>query len=408
MLDSKWIRIAGILCLGLFVAFLDRINLSVALSAMSVDLNFSGQTFAMTSSWVLTIFLIGYAFANFFGGIVTRNIDPKITVIAMMALWSITTVLTGWVTSVTLLIVYRLVLGVAEGIYWPQQSRFARAWFSPTELSRANSVIHFYGQYLGLALGFLILTPIFDLFGWRAIFFATGLAGLVVMVPLYIKFLKREADAPIAVKQPDVRSRLTLEDVGGYKIILLCFTYMAQGMLFWGITLWIPMVVKSLGFTGIAQAIGSSLPYFVGIILAVPLSYISDKTGKRVTVATLGLLIPGCMLLVLPFVEDATLKMLLITLAFGYYVASFQPNIWAIIQSSVKPSAVGPAAGIINGIGAGGGGTLAGFVVGMLYKSTGSYVTGYAFLGFVVVLGGLSLFVHDRLQQRALAAANAA
>jgi MFS family permease len=367
---------------------------------MSNDLGFSGEGFAVTSSWVLTIFLIGYAFSNFFGGILTRTIDPKTTVIATMAVWSISTMLTGWVASVALLLAYRLILGVTEGIYWPQQSRFARAWFSTDELSRANSVIHFYGQYFGLALGFLILTPIFDLLGWRALFFVTGGVGLLVMVPLYAMFLKRESEAPFAVKQEHVRVRLTFADVGGYRILFLCFTYMAQGMLFWGITLWIPMVVKSLGFTGTAQAIGSSLPYFVGIVLAVPLSYISDKTGKRVLVATLGLIIPGCLLLVLPLIDNATVKLLMITVAFGYYVASFQPNIWAIIQSSVKPWAVGPAAGIINGIGAGGGGTLAGFIVGLLYKSTGSYVTGYAFLGFVVILGGISLFIHDRSKQR--------
>lgn len=47
----------------------------------------------------------------------------------------------------------------------------------------------------------------------------------------------------------------------------------------------------------------------------------------------------------------------------GYYAASFT-NIWSIIQSNVKPHAIGPASGIINGIGAGGGGTLAGLMVG--------------------------------------------
>ncbi len=399
MIDSKWFRIAGSLMLGLFVCFLDRINLSVALVAMSQDLNFTGEAFAVTSSWVLTIFLIGYAFANFFGGILTRKMEPKTTAIAMTALWSIVTVLTGWVTSVTVLIVYRLILGVAEGIYWPQQSRFARAWFSPKELTRANSVIHFYGQYIGLALGFLILTPIFDSLGWRAIFFITGAAGLIIVVPLYFKFLRKESESPIVNSQDILNSKLTLADVGGLPILFLCFTYLAQGMLFWGITLWIPLVVKSLGFTGMAQAIGSSLPYFLGIVLAIPLSIFSDRTGKRVLIAALGLIIPGGLLLLLPFVDNPSIKMLLITISFGWYVSSFQPNIWSIIQSSVKPSAVGPAAGIINGIGAGGGGTIAGFVVGLLYRSTGSFVAGFVFLGFVVILGGISLLLHDRYKR---------
>jgi MFS family permease len=400
MLTSKWFRIAGTLMLGMFVAFLDRINLSVGLPAIAKDLGFAGGEFAVTSSWVLTIFLIGYTFSNFFGGIITRKVDPKVTVIAMMALWSVSTMVTGMATSVTLLLICRLILGVAEGVYWPQQSRFARAWFDPDELTKANSIIHFYGQYIGLALGFMILTPIFDLLGWRALFYITGAAGLVIMVPLYAGLLKKESESKLVKDQPQAPAApLTFSALGGWPILLLIFTYLAQGMLFWGITLWIPMVVKSLGFTGLAQAFGSSVPYLLGIILAVPISIISDRTGKRVLIASMGLLIPGIMLLFLPNVESAMAKMVLITVAFGYYVSSFQPNIWAIIQSSVEPSAVGPAAGIINGVGAGGGGTLAGFIVGLLYQSTGSFVTGYAFLGLMVVLGGISLLLYNRFKR---------
>ncbi len=80
------------------------------------------------------------------------------------------------------------------------------------------------------------------------------------------------------------------------------------------------------------------------------------------------------MLFLLPFVDAPGFKITLITPAMGYYAASFTPNIWSIIQSNVKPHAIGPASGIINGIGAGGGGTLAGLMVGYFYRTTGSYM----------------------------------
>jgi MFS family permease len=403
VLESKWFRIAGTLMLGLFVAFLDRINLSVGLMAMSNDLGFTGDQFAVTSSFVLTIFLVGYGFSNFFGGIVTRNIDPKITVIAMMAVWSIATILTGWVTSITLLIVYRLILGVAEGVYWPQQSRFARAWFSPQELSRANSLIHFYGQYFGLGLGFLILTPVFNILGWRAIFFLTGAAGLFVIIPLFLKFLRPESESNLA-KEPEAlaKTKLTMDDLGGPSILFLCFTYFAQSNLFWGTTLWIPMLVKSLQFTGAAQAVATALPYFVGLILGAPMSILSDRTGKRVWITAIGLFIPGVVLMFLPHITDPVFKISIIALSVGFCASTFQPNIWSIIQSSVKPRGVGPAAGIVNGIGAAGG-TVAGFVVGMMYQSTGSYTAGFVYLGFMVMLAGVSLILHDRYKRKDIA-----
>ena len=180
--------------------------------------------------------------------------------------------------------------------------------------------------------------------------------------------------------------------------MLLVFSYITQGMLFWGITLWIPMAVKSLGFTGTAQAIGSSLPYFAAIALAIPMSFISDRTGKRVLVASLGLFIPGILLMLLPQVDSGYMKLGLITLALGYWASSYTPNIWSIIQSTVEPKAVGPASGIINGLGAGGGGTLAGFLVGLLYKSTGSYMTGFVALGVLVILGGTALLAYGKVK----------
>ena len=166
--------------IGLFVAYLDRTNLSVSLPQLSKDMGFAGDSFAVTSSWALTIFLIGYALANIFGGIATRQMDPKPVVI-----WLFRDLVDGDTggrpdqLDVAILLVCRLILGVAEGIYWPQQSRFARAWFSPQERTRANSIIQYYGQFLALAVGFMVLTPIYDAFGWRVLFFLTGGIGLV-------------------------------------------------------------------------------------------------------------------------------------------------------------------------------------------------------------------------------------
>ncbi len=233
----------------------------------------------------------------------------------MVLLWSVSTVLTGFIHSVVLLLLFRLILGVAEGLYWPQQSRFASSWFSPTELTRANSIIQCYGQFAALAIGFILLTPVYDAYGWRVLFYLTGAVGVVIIVPLYIKMLGGEKDVPyykeqqakMAVAEGE-KPKLTLADFGGAKFLLVIFTYITQGMLFWGITLWIPMVAKSLGFTGFMQGVASALPYLTAIILAVPISHISDKTGKRELIASLGLFIPGLMLVTLPTIEDPMIK----------------------------------------------------------------------------------------------------
>jgi MFS family permease len=400
MKGNRWLRIGGTLMMGLFVAYLDRINLSVALPSLSRELGFTGSRFAVTSSWALTTFLIFYAGSNIFGGILTRRLDPKWTVIIVMAVWSTATLITGFVGSLFALLSMRAILGLAEGTYWPQQSRFAKAWFAPHELTRANSMIQYYGQYIALSIGFFILTPVYDALGWRYLFYITAFLGLIIALPLFLTMLRKESEAPYLSKTPVITPKLTLKALGGKPFFLLVFSNLTQAMLFWGVTLWLPMVVKSLGFSGLKQGLGSALPYLTAIILAIPVSWISDKTGKRLPIATLGLIIPGSLMILLPFVNDPLIKLFLISFALGYGASHYSNNFWTILQSNVDPASIGPAAGIINGIGAGGGGTLAGFIVGLLLKSTGSYMPGFMVLGLLIILGGISMILYGKFSRK--------
>lgn len=398
MLNSKWFRIGFTLMFGLFVAYLDRSNLSVGLPAMAKEVGFEG---AAASSLALTGFLIGYAVSNFFGGFITYKLNPKNTIIAMSILWSLVTLLTAWVTSLTELVVYRIILGIAEGIYWPQQFRFARAWFSKSELTKGTNIIQFYGQYMALALGFVVLTPIYQGLGWKFLFFITGGLGLVIVLPMYLLFLKSQPDVPLMdsiddAAESSTNQKISFQSLGGASFLLIVFSYFANGMLFWGITLWIPMVVSSLGFSGMWQGFASSLPYMLSIAFAIPMSFISDRTQKRTTIASLGLIVAGVLLVFLPLIQSPAVKLGFITFAVAFFTSSYTTNIWSIITSSVDKNAVGPAAGIVNGIGAGGGGTVAGFLVGMLYKSTGSYLPGFAVIGVVAIVGGLAVSLYGK------------
>jgi MFS family permease len=391
---SRWWAIGGSLALGLFVAYLDRTNLSVAIPAVSRDLGFAGAGFAVAASWALTTFLIGYGLANILGGIWTARYDPKNVVIWTFAIWSLATLVAAFTRSLALLLACRFVLGVAEGIYWPQQSRIARAWFAPEERTRANALVQYYGQYLALALGFLVLTPIYDSWGWRTLFILTGAAGLAGIVPLYWRQLKPQSEAPYRSEETG-RGKLSLAALGGPSFLLLVFSYVTQAMFFWGVTLWIPQAVRSIGYSGLAQGLASAAPYLAAVLLAVVMAKISDRSGKRVLIAALGLLIPGVLMLLLPLTADGATRLALITLALGLYASSYSPNLWSVVQTTVAPDAVGAASGITNGLGAYGG-VLAGFLVGWMAEVTGSYMSGFVALGGLVIAGGLALLAYGR------------
>jgi len=128
------------------------------------------------------------------------------------------------------------------------------------------------------------------------------------------------------------------------------------------------------------------------------MAFISDRTGKRILIAALGLFLPGLLLIMLPMVDSGYLKLAGITIALGFHASSFTPNFWSVVQSSVEPEAVGPAAGIVNGFGAGGGGTTAGFVVGLVEHATGSYMYGFGALGVMIILAGFALLIFEKVK----------
>ncbi|MFC5238025.1 MFS transporter [Pseudonocardia zijingensis] len=407
--SAKWWRIGAVLMFGLFIAYLDRSNLSIALPGLSQDMGFAGPDFAGTSSWALTAFLFGYLAANLLGGFLTYRVDPKLTLIVTVAVFSLCTVLAGFVDSVGLLIALRVVLGFAEGVYWPQQFRVAKAWFTEREMSKGTAVIQYYGQYAALALGFFLLTPLYDALGWRPLFWVTGLAGIVLVIPLFVAFLRSAPPGtPPALPAEKTRTRIRFADFGGPKFLLLVFSYFSNGMLFWGITLWIPLVIESLGFTGTGRGLLAALPYVLSLVLTVPMMTLSDRTGKRVLIASSGLLVGGALVGALPLVDSPVGKLVLICVGMGYFTATFTSNLWAIAVTDLPAHLVGPATGIINGFGAGGGGIIAGFVVGRLQSATGSYLPGFVVLGIVAIVGGIALLAYGRLRPAAPAPAGAA
>ncbi|MCF6472674.1 MFS transporter [Nonomuraea sp. MG754425] len=400
-LPHKWLRISGLLLVGLFIAYLDRSNLSVGIKNIGTDLGFSGEEFAATSSLALTAFLVGYLISNFLGGFLTARIDAKWILLVTVAGYSLCTLLIGFADSVGVLVALRVGVGIFEGIYWPQQFRMAKAWFDDREMSRASALIQYYGQYLALALGFFVLTPVEATFGWRPMFWALGAIGLIVVLPLYARFLPTAPGTTTAAAGPDGRGRagrLSFAAFGGWRFVLLVFSYFTNGMLFWGITLFIPLIVPRFGFDPGMAGLMAAAPYLVSLVLTVPMMILADRTGRRALIAISGLVVGGVLLACVMLTDSHVTQFALICLGLGYFTASYTPNIWAIAVTDLPAHAVGPATGIINGFGAGGGGIVAGAIFGPLLAAAGTYALGLSVLGLIAILGGGALILYTRMR----------
>ncbi|MBZ3655696.1 MFS transporter [Salmonella enterica subsp. enterica serovar Senftenberg] len=224
-LNAKWLRIGATLMFGLLLLILTVLIFPLRYLRLH-DLNIDGAT----ASIVLTIFLIGYAFSNIFG-VFTQRYDPKNSHSDGANLVDCDRFV-GFTSSVYVILICRLVLGITEGIYWPQQSRFASDWFSDKERTQANSIIQYYGQFPALG-------PIYD-------FVSAGCCLRLAKCFYYhwcdrhcccgstlYNNAKKQEEAPY-YRAPAPTEKLNLPRIAGRNpFLLLIFTYITQGMLFW-------------------------------------------------------------------------------------------------------------------------------------------------------------------------------
>ncbi len=159
-----------------------------------------------------------------------------------LLIWSIATVLSDLRTSsVYVILICRLVLGIYRRLIGAAV-RFASDWFSDKERTQAAGIISIMDGS-GVGTGFRFYYALDAAFGWRNVFIIWCDRRFVV-VP-HIAMLKKREENAYYRAPANRKTKLTTESLGGtpFSLFLPAIT---QGMLFWGDTLWIPMVCRIL------------------------------------------------------------------------------------------------------------------------------------------------------------------
>src|SRR5579864_3616471 len=137
-----------VVCLMYFVAYVDRVNISVAGPAMQIA-----------------------------GGWASDRFGPRCVLTALSSLWAAATILTGLSWSVESLVVCRVLVGIGEGGAFPTATRAFTWWLPPRERGFAQGVTHSCAR-LGGAVTPPIVLAVVARYGWRTSFIALGVASL--------------------------------------------------------------------------------------------------------------------------------------------------------------------------------------------------------------------------------------
>ena len=190
----KW-SVVVLLCLGMVIAYVDRTSLSVVI-AVDDFRNYFGLTNSQRGL-MNSAFFWSYALLQVPAGWLVDRFGSKYPYAGSFLFWSLISACTGLARSVSQLFIIRLLLGMGEATVAPASLRWIRMNIEEKQRGLAMG-IYMAGTKIGPAIGAPIAAWLVTAYGWRAMFYLTGLVSLVWLIP-WLFFVPQE-DKTVAAK----------------------------------------------------------------------------------------------------------------------------------------------------------------------------------------------------------------
>jgi ACS family glucarate transporter-like MFS transporter len=174
---TRWFLVFWLFVLSA-VAFLDRVNISIAGSSIAADYSLSNSQLG----YVFSSFLLGYALFQTAGGWLSDKLGPRRVLTVGVVWWGIFTALTAIVPSqikaaLFFFVAIRFLLGAGEAVIYPASNQFVSWWIPTQERGIANGII-FAGVGVGAGITPPAISYVMFHYGWRSSFWMSAIIGL--------------------------------------------------------------------------------------------------------------------------------------------------------------------------------------------------------------------------------------
>ena len=192
---TRWLLVFWLFVLSA-VAFLDRVNISIAGSSIAADYGLANQQLG----WVFSSFLLGYALFQTAGGWLSDKLGPRRVLTVGVVWWGIFTALTAVVPSqmraaLFLFVAIRFLLGAGEAVIYPASNQFVSWWIPTQERGIANGII-FAGVGVGAGITPPAISYVMFHYGWRSSFWMSAIIGLVAGLVWFLIARDKPEDHP--------------------------------------------------------------------------------------------------------------------------------------------------------------------------------------------------------------------
>jgi MFS family permease len=384
---------------------------------MNKDLGLSASAFGFGAG----VFFLAYFFFEVPSNLFLERVGARKWIARIMFSWGLLSGAMAFVRGENSFYAVRVLLGIAEAGFFPGIIFYLTLWFPA--VYRARIIGYFMAA---IPLSTVIGAPVsgwllgFDghlgLKGWQWLFILEAAPALVLSFVVFFYLTDRPADATWL--QPDERAwlmnrmdqeRRQRETARTYsvtqalmnpKVLALSLIYFGAVALNYGLSFFLPQIVKAFGVSNFQAGLISALPYVVGVVSIVAWGRRSDRKLERRFHCAFPLGIAATGIAISTAIDDPTMKMVALSIA-GFGIFGNLPVFWTLPTAFLSGPAAAGGIALINSIG-----NLAGFAgpfaMGRIKDLTGSYAggllslaaAGYIAMIIVLVIG------HDHSLER--------
>jgi len=399
--------ILGLLTIGTMINYLDRTVLGIAAPLLREELVIDAATMGI----VFSAFSWTYAAMQIPGGIFLDRFGTKLTYFLSLTFWSLSTLLHGIAINLASLLTFRFALGVSEAPCFPTNSRVVATWFPQQERAFATGV-YTVGEYVGLAFLSPLLFWIMGAFGWRALFFVVGVAGVLFGLFWWVSY--REPHESKTVNQAELdyiaagggivmsgaaNAKFEWRLVGRLlrfrQLVGICIGQFAGNSTLVFFLTWFPTYLATerhmgwlkIGFFTVLPFIAAS----VGVLFGGWLSDWLLRRGRSANIARKLPIITGLLLasviVTANYVDSDYMVIGILSLAF--FAQGMAALGWTLVSDIAPKGLLGLTGGIFN-FAANLAGIITPLVIGFIVAETGSFFGALAFISVVALIGAFS------------------
>jgi D-galactonate transporter len=402
------LRLIPLLFVCYIAAYLDRVNVGFAKLQMQDALKLSDSVYGLGAG----IFFIGYFLFEVPSNIILHKVGAARWIARIMITWGILSAATMFVTSATGFYLVRFFLGVAEAGFFPGIILYLTYWFPASRRARATSLfmtaVAFAGIIGGPLSGWILhsLDGANGWQGWQWLFLIEAIPSLALGIVAWFflddrvkdaawlttaewALITREVQAEDSVKADAPLARV-LADPKVWLLSLVYFTIVAG---LYGVSFWLPTIIKAAGVTEpLRIGLVSAIPWACGVVAMYVVARSADRRMERRWHTSLSCLVAAIGLEIsVAFHADVVLSMTGLALCTMGIMSSL-PVFWGNPTAFLGGVAAAAGIAMINSIG-----NLAGFAapyaIGWIKESTHSTDAGLHMLAILLVVGAAAVLV---------------